>query len=104
MHIRQTSLSLSLSLSLSRWILVAKSAQFALNSMHVHKATGSGAMRFDPSYRIIQRCFNTHTLTKCSRHFAFARLIRLDATGETLVVRHCALDSGTLTQDTELGE
>lgn len=25
-----------------------------------------------------------------------------EATGETLVVRHCALDSGTLTQDTEL--
>lgn len=27
-----------------------------------------------------------------------------DNTGETLVVRHCALDSGTLTQDTELGK
>jgi len=29
---------------------------------------------------------------------------KLDTTGETLVVRHCALDSGTLTQDTELGK
>lgn len=28
----------------------------------------------------------------------------IDNTGETLVVRHCALDSGTLTQDTELGK